>query len=105
MEGKDAGSPKGMGRPGRDLVSCSNQRTSLKIQEEQGTGPETLTDREQDNLQHPVCQSTWWGLLNPALSQPGLIHDMDGILVHGPSYHGPRTLLIVHQELEGTSAR
>lgn len=94
----EPGSTEDIGGPGRDLTTCLNQSKPKGNPKKQVTAPKAQTDREQDNSEQSVNQQT---LLNTSSSDWGQL-DLDkginAISPHGPSWEGPRTLLIVHHE-------
>jgi hypothetical protein len=78
----------------------TNQETWVGSTEKADNSPEAKTATGNRTTETTAQQPTLGHVLNENLSQLGSNQDKTDILVHGPRGQGPRTLLIVHQDLQ-----
>ena len=89
-------SPKGLACPKYQATWVESSEQADKSQEAKpATGDRTIeASAKQPTLGH---------VLSTHLSQPESDQGRYDILVHGPRSQGPRTLLIIHQDLQGSA--
>mgnify|MGYP000922461875 CR=1 FL=1 len=93
--GEDSKTRNGM-REG--WVNCPDQKKSLESPNEQVRAPSNLTATGDRTTEQTDDQLTLVNLLSTDQSTLDLEQAKNGISVHGPSYQGPRTLLVISLE-------
>ena len=87
----------------RGLAYYTNQDTRVESSEKPNGSLKAKTVTGDRTTEATVKQPTLGHVLSKDLGQPESTQGENDILLHGPRSQGPRTFLIIHQDLQGSA--